>query len=43
MPGARVVVEHAGRRYGNALVLDDVGFVVEPGELVALSGRSGSG
>ncbi len=43
MPGARVVVEHVSRRYGDALVLDDVGFVVEPGELVALSGRSGSG
>ena len=43
MPGARVVVEHVCRRYGDALVLDDVGFVVEPGELVALSGRSGSG
>jgi putative ABC transport system ATP-binding protein len=43
MPGARVVVEHVCRRYGQALVLDDIGFVVEPGELVALSGRSGSG
>jgi ABC-type lipoprotein export system ATPase subunit len=43
MPGARVVVEHVCRRYGDALVLDDVGFEVGPGELVALSGRSGSG
>ena len=43
MPGARVVVAHVSRRYGKARVLDDVGFVVEPGELVALSGRSGSG
>ena len=43
MPGARVVVEHVSRRYGRALVLDDVSFSVAPGELVALSGRSGSG
>jgi ABC-type lipoprotein export system ATPase subunit len=43
MPGARVVAEHLSRSYGRALVLADVSFTVEPGELVALAGPSGSG
>lgn len=43
MPGARVVVEHVSRQYGDALVLQDINFVVEPGELIAIAGPSGSG
>jgi putative ABC transport system ATP-binding protein len=43
MPGARVLVEHVSRAYDRALVLDDVSFAVESGELVALAGASGSG
>src|ERR1039458_3050463 len=43
MPGARIVVDHVSRAYGPTVVLGDVSFVVEPGELVALGGPSGSG
>jgi ABC-type lipoprotein export system ATPase subunit len=44
MSGARVVVEHVSRAYpGGIRALDDVSFVVEPGELALLTGRSGAG
>src|SRR5436190_16238522 len=43
MSGARLVVDHVSRAYGPTFALDDVSFVVEPGELVALTGASGSG
>lgn len=43
----RIVVEHLGRDYrdGERLltVLDDVCFVIEPGQFVAITGPSGSG
>ncbi|MHB1569633.1 MAG: ABC transporter ATP-binding protein [Solirubrobacteraceae bacterium] len=43
MPGARVIAEHVSRAYGSSVVLDDVSFVVQAGEFVALTGASGSG
>jgi ABC-type polysaccharide/polyol phosphate transport system ATPase subunit len=37
-------IRHPGRRKGNAFwALRDVGFVVEPGEIVGVIGRNGSG
>ncbi len=43
MAGARVSVEHLTRAFGQATVIDDVSFTVEPGETVGLTGASGSG
>ncbi len=43
MPGSRIVVEHVNRSHGATCVLRDVSFVVEPGEVTALTGPSGSG
>ena len=42
--GAAVVVDHVSKRFGARVqALQDVGFALEPGELVLLSGPSGSG
>jgi putative ABC transport system ATP-binding protein len=41
--GARVDVEGVSRRFGPLEALRDVTLHVEPGELVAITGRSGSG
>ncbi len=41
--GAGLVVEHVSRAFNTQRAVDDVSFCVEPGELVALVGASGSG
>ena len=38
-----LVIETVTKRYGNTLALDDVSFIVDPGEFVALLGPSGAG
>ena len=45
MTGAEVVVDHVRKSFENGRVraLEDVSFGVEPGELVSLTGASGSG
>ena len=38
-----LVIETVTKRYGTTLALDDVSFIVDPGEFVALLGPSGAG
>jgi iron(III) transport system ATP-binding protein len=40
---ARVILEHVTKRFGQAVAVDDVGLVIEPGSLVTLLGPSGCG
>jgi polar amino acid transport system ATP-binding protein len=42
-PTPLVRIEHLMKRYGSHIVLDDVGFDVSAGEVVAIIGPSGSG
>lgn len=39
----RIEMDHASFSFGDSKVLDDVSFVVEPGETVAIVGQTGSG
>ena len=39
----RVILDGVGRRFGNQAARDRVSVTVEPGEFVAIIGRSGAG
>lgn len=41
--GVPLVVEHLTKRYGDATVVDDLSFVVEPGRVTGFLGPNGSG
>ena len=41
--GAAIGIEHATKRYGEFVALNDVSLHIEPGEFMTLLGPSGSG
>jgi branched-chain amino acid transport system permease protein len=43
MPGQRLTIQGVSKSFGGVAALTDVGFTVEPGEVVALIGPNGSG
>ena len=42
-PGALLQIDHARKQFGGVIAVDNVGFDVRPGEIVALIGPNGAG
>ena len=42
-PSVLVVIQNLSKRFGNAMILQDISFSLHRGDLLAILGRSGSG
>jgi ABC-type glutathione transport system ATPase component len=43
MPGHLLTVEHLSIRHGERVIVNDLSFSIDPGEIIAMTGGSGSG